>query len=41
MSSEILFGKDCIVQNVFDFLDRDKNGEVGKLNVWYYFFLKV
>lgn len=33
MSSEILFGKDCTVQNAFDLLERDKSGEVGKLNV--------
>lgn len=34
MSCEIFFGKDCIFQNVFDFLDREKFGEVGKLNVF-------
>lgn len=33
----MLFGTDCTVQNAFDLLDRDKNGEVGKFNVWHYF----
>ncbi|XP_052682469.1 uncharacterized protein LOC128163052 [Crassostrea angulata] len=28
-SSEMLFGKDCTVQNAFDLLDRDKNGEIN------------
>nr|XP_034310168.1 uncharacterized protein LOC105319593 [Crassostrea gigas] len=27
-SSEILFGKDCTVQNAFDLLERDKSGEI-------------
>lgn len=27
-SSELFFGKDCIVEDVFEFLDRNKNGEV-------------
>lgn len=36
----MLFGTDCTVQNAFDLLDRDKNGEVGKLNVWHYFFFQ-
>lgn len=28
-SSEMLFGTDCTVQNAFDLLDRDKNGEIN------------